>query len=133
MPEAGKSTPVLDEFLAADIVVIGAPMYNSIVPSQIKAWINRILIPGKTFSYGEAGLVGLAGDKRIIVAVSRGNLYRADAPSADDEHVETYLKSAFGLIGVTPEFVIADGIQVGPEQREVAMAEAEEAISALAT
>ena len=59
---------VLDEFLAADTVVIGAPMYNFTVPSQLKAWIDRIAIAGKTFRYGADGPEGLAGDKRVIVA-----------------------------------------------------------------
>ena len=69
-----EGAAALDEFLAADIVVIGAPMYNFTVPSQLKAWIDRILIAGKTFSYGKTGPVGLAGGKRVIVASSRGGL-----------------------------------------------------------
>jgi FMN-dependent NADH-azoreductase len=110
---------VLDEFLAADTVVLGAPMYNFGVPSQLKAWIDRIAIAGKTFRYTASGPEGLAGDKRVIVAVSRGGFY-------DDshalEHVESYLKGVFGFIGITPEFVHADGIAVGPEQREAGIA-----------
>lgn len=110
---------VLDEFLAADTVVIGAPMYNFTVPSQLKAWIDRILVAGTTFQYGADGPVGLAGDKRVIVAVSRGGFY--DDSSAL-EHVETYLKGVFGFIGITPEFVHADGVNYGPEQREAGIA-----------
>ena len=110
---------VLDEFLAADTVVIGAPMYNFTVPSQLKAWIDRILVAGKTFSYGANGPEGLAGDKRVIVAVSRGGFY--DGANAL-EHVETYLKGVFGFIGITPEFVHADGVNYGPEQREAGIA-----------
>src|SRR5438045_767854 len=60
---------VLEEFLAADTIVIGAPMYNFTVPSQLKAWIDRILVAGTTFRYGANGPEGLAGDKRAIVAV----------------------------------------------------------------
>ena len=63
---------VMDEFLAADIVVLGAPMYNFTIPSQLKAWIDRILVAGKTFRYGAQGPEGLAGNKRVIVAISRG-------------------------------------------------------------
>ena len=63
---------VLEEFLAADIVVIGAPMYNFTIPSQLKAWIDRILVAGKTFKYSAQGVEGLAGNKRVIIAVSRG-------------------------------------------------------------
>jgi FMN-dependent NADH-azoreductase len=132
MPAPGESTPVLDEFLDADIVVIGAPMYNFTISSQLKAWIDRILIAGKTFRYGETGPIGLAGDKRVIVAVARGGRYGAGAPDAQHEHVETYLTTILGFIGVTPEFVIAEGILLGPEQRDAAIAQAEQSIGALA-
>ena len=116
---AFADTGVLDEFLAADTIVIGAPMYNFGVPSQLKAWIDRIAIAGKTFRYTEAGPEGLAGDKRVIIAISRGGFY-------DDghalEHVETYLRGVFGFLGITPEFVQANGIAVGPEQRDAGIA-----------
>jgi FMN-dependent NADH-azoreductase len=119
---------MLDEFLAADIVVLGAPMYNFTIPSQLKAWIDRILVAGKTFRYGAAGVEGLAGNKRIIVAVSRGGYYGAGTPMAVAEHLETYLRWVFGFIGVKdPEFISADGIQVGPEHREKAVAGAVQA------
>lgn len=62
--DIAASTAALDEFLAADIVVIGAPMYNFTIPSQLKAWIDRLLVAGKTFSYSEKGVEGLAGGKR---------------------------------------------------------------------
>jgi FMN-dependent NADH-azoreductase len=110
----------LDEFLAADVVVIGAPMYNFTLPTQLKAWIDRILVAGKTFRYSASGPEGLAGAKRVIVAVSRGGFY-GDANAAA-EHVETYLRTVFGFIGVTDlTFIPADGIQVGPEHRERAL------------
>jgi len=114
---------VLEEFLAADIVVIGAPMYNFTIPSQLKAWIDRIVVAGKTFKYGAQGAEGLAGNKRVIVAISRGGFYGAGTPAAVGEHLETYLRWVFGFIGVAnPEFISADGIQVGPEHREKALA-----------
>ncbi|MGY3453241.1 FMN-dependent NADH-azoreductase [Bradyrhizobium sp. USDA 4353] len=123
---------VLEEFLSADIIVIGAPMYNFSVPSQLKAWIDRILVPGKTFRYGANGPEGLVGGKRVIVALSRGGFY-GSAPAAALEHLETYLRGVLGFIGVTaPEFVAADGIMVGPEQREQALANALKTASALA-
>src|SRR5215475_13761390 len=123
---------VLDEFLAADIVVLGAPMYNFTIPSQLKAWIDRILVVGKTFKYGAQGAEGLAGDKRVIVAISRGGFYGAGTPAAIGEHLETYLRWVFGFIGVTrPEFVSADGVQVGPEHREKALANALAAVTRL--
>jgi FMN-dependent NADH-azoreductase len=110
---------VLEEFLGADTIVLGAPMYNFTVPSQLKAWIDRILVAGKTFQYTENGPEGLAGDKRVIVAVSRGGFYE-DGHAL--EHLETYLRGVFGFIGISPEFVHADGIAVGPEHREAAIA-----------
>jgi FMN-dependent NADH-azoreductase len=114
---------VLEEFLAADIVVLGAPMYNFTIPSQLKAWIDRILVAGKTFKYSAQGVEGLAGNKRVIIAVSRGGFYGAGTPMAVGEHLETYLRWVFGFIGVAnPEFIPADGIQMGPEHREKALA-----------
>jgi FMN-dependent NADH-azoreductase len=128
-PDLAASKAALDEFLAADIVVIGAPMYNFTIPSQLKAWIDRVLVAGKTFSYGANGPQGLAGGKRVIVAISRGGYY---GPAALGEHLETYLRRVFGFIGITsPEFIFADGIQVGPDHREKAVAGALEAATSL--
>jgi FMN-dependent NADH-azoreductase len=123
---------VLDEFLAADIVVLGAPMYNFTIPSQLKAWIDRIVIAGKTFKYDAQGPQGLAGDKRVIVAISRGGFYGAGMPTAALEHLESYLRGIFGFIGVRElEFISADGIQIGPEHREKALAGALQAVTNL--
>jgi FMN-dependent NADH-azoreductase len=123
---------VLEEFLAADIVVLGAPMYNFTIPSQLKAWIDRILVAGKTFKYSERGAEGLAGNKRVVVAISRGGFYGAGTPAAVGEHLETYLRWVFGFIGVTNlEFISADGVQVGPEHREKALAGALQAATNL--
>ena len=113
---------VLDEFLAADTVVIGAPMYNFTLPTQLKAWLDRILVAGRTFRYTATGPEGLAGGKRVIVGLSRGGFYDADSPAAPLEHLKTYLAGVFGFIGITPEFVHADGIAVGLEQRQAAIA-----------
>jgi FMN-dependent NADH-azoreductase len=118
--EHAAAQAALSEFLAADVVVIGAPMYNFTLPSQLKAWIDRILVAGKTFSYSAAGPKGLAGEKRVVVAISRGNFYGAEHAAA--EHLESYLRTVFGFIGVTDlEFIAADGIQAGPEFRERAL------------
>src|SRR5712672_4875701 len=123
---------VLEEFLAADIVVLGAPMYNFTIPSQLKAWIDRIVVAGKTFKYDAQGAEGLAGNKRMIVAVSRGGFYGEGTPSAVGEHLETYLRWVFGFIGIAnPEFISADGVQMGPDQRNTAVATALEAVSQL--
>jgi len=123
---------VLEEFLAADIVVLGAPMYNFTIPSQLKAWIDRVLVAGKTFKYSAAGAEGLAGNKRVIIAISRGGFYGAGTPAAVGEHLETYLRWVFGFIGVKNlEFISADGVQVGPEHREKALAGALQAATNL--
>ena len=123
---------VLEEFLAADIVVLGAPMYNFTIPSQLKAWIDRIVVSGKTFKYSAQGVEGLAGNKRVIIAVSRGGFYGPGTPAAVGEHLETYLRWVFGFLGVTnPEFISADGIQMGPEHREKALAGALQAATSL--
>jgi len=130
--DLAASQTALSDFLAADIVVIGAPMYNFTVPSQLKAWIDRILVAGKTFRYSAQGVEGLAGDKRVIVAISRGNFYGPGAPAAAAEHAEAYLRTVFGFIGVTRlEFIVAEGIQVGPEHREKGLASALRAATAL--
>jgi FMN-dependent NADH-azoreductase len=126
------SRALLDQFLASDVIVIGAPMYNFTLPSQLKAWIDRILVAGETFSYGPEGVKGLAAGKRVIVALARGNLYGEGAPAAAFEHAETYLKAVFGFIGVTPEFVVAEGVAFGPDQRASAIDRASVAIDRLA-
>jgi FMN-dependent NADH-azoreductase len=131
--DAFADRSVLDEFLAADTVVIGAPMYNFTLPSQLKAWIDRIAVAGATFRYREDGSSeGLVGDKRVIVALSRGGFYGANTPAASMEHLETYLRSVFGFVGIVPEFVAADGIAVGPEVREKAVANALDEVEKLA-
>lgn len=110
---------VLDEFMAADIVVIGAPMYNFTIASQLKAWIDRLLIAGKTFRYTETGVQGMAGPKRVIVASSRGGFYSQGGPQAAADFQEPYLRAVFGFIGIPDiEYVRAEGIALGPEQRE---------------
>ena len=120
--ELAEGAAALTEFLAADIVVIGAPMYNFTVPTQLKAWIDQLLIAGKTFRYTDKGAVGLAGGKRVIVALSRGGLYGPGAPAEVFEHLETYLRSVFAFIGVTDiEFITAEGIQLGPDRRAGAL------------
>lgn len=123
--DIAASATALDEFLAADVVVIGAPMYNFTVPTQLKAWIDRILVAGKTFSYSEKGVEGLAAGKRVIVIVSRGNFYGPGSPGAAGEHLETYLRWVFGFIGITDvQIIVADGIMVSPAQREKSVTEA---------
>jgi FMN-dependent NADH-azoreductase len=105
-------------------VVIGAPMYNFTLPTQLKAWIDRILIAGKTFRYTESGPEGLAGGKKVIVALARGGIYSEGSPAAALEHLESYLRGVFNFIGIEPEFVIAEGLNLSPEQRESSISQA---------
>jgi FMN-dependent NADH-azoreductase len=122
--ESFADTSVVDEFLGADIIVIGAPMYNFTIPSQLKAWIDRIAIAGKTFSYTESGPQGLAGGRRVIIGLARGGVYSDGSPAAAFEHLETYLRGVFNFIGIEPEFVIAEGLNLGADQRENALSQA---------
>jgi FMN-dependent NADH-azoreductase len=114
-------TSVLDEFLAADTVVIGAPMYNFTLPTQLKAWIDRIVIAGRTFQYGANGPEGLAGPKRVIIALARGGIYSEGSPASALEHLETYLRGVFNFIGIEPEFVVAEGLNLSPDHRQQAL------------
>lgn len=121
----------LQAFLATDVVVIGAGFYNFSIPSQLKAWLDRIMIAGQTFSYGPEGARGLAGGKRVIIALARGGFYGEGTPYAPLEHGETYLKAVFNFIGIEPEFVVVEGLGLGDEAREAAMAGALDAARGL--
>lgn len=126
------SQAALAEFQAADVVVIGTGMYNFTVPSQLKAWIDRILVAGQTFRYTAAGPQGLAGGKRIIIALARGGFYAPGSPAAALEHAETYLRGVFAFIGVDHvEFVNADGTAI-PTERDASIQQAEQHAAALA-
>jgi FMN-dependent NADH-azoreductase len=93
-------------------------MYNFTLPTQLKAWIDRILVAGQTFRYTATGPEGLAGGKRVIVALARGGFYNQASPASALEHLETYLRGVFNFIGIEPEFVAADGLNISPEQRQ---------------
>jgi len=124
---------ILDEFLAADIVVVGAPMYNFSIPSQLKAWIDRLAVAGKTFRYTPEGPEGLAGGKKVIVASSRGGFYGPETPRAALDHQENYLRVIFGFFGITDvTFVRAEGVALGTEAREKAIKTARGELTRLA-
>ena len=119
----------LEEFLAADIVVIGAPMYNFSVPSQLKAWLDRISVAGKTFRYSENGLEGLAGGKKVIIASSRGGSYAADTPLAFLDHQESYLSGLLGFFGITDiTFVRAENV-ARPDFRDASIQAARDEVA----
>ncbi|WEZ83736.1 FMN-dependent NADH-azoreductase [Rhizobium sp. 32-5/1] len=126
--DAGRTA--LEEFLAADVVVIGAPMYNFAVPTQLKTWIDRILVAGTTFRYTETGVEGLAKGKKVIVASTRGGHYSGASPVAAMDHQEAYLTTVLGFIGITDvEFIRAEGLAMGDDAKQSAIAGAEKVIA----
>jgi FMN-dependent NADH-azoreductase len=130
---AVRNAKALDDFLAADVIVIGAPMYNFSLPSQLKAWLDRLAIAGKTFRYTASGVDGLAKGKRVIVASSRGGFYSEGQPAAILDHQESYLKAFFGFLGVTDITIIrAEGLAVSPESQKAAMTAATAEVERLA-
>jgi FMN-dependent NADH-azoreductase len=113
--EAARNAQAMSDLLGADVIVIGAPMYNFGIPSQLKAWIDRIVVKGQTFRYTQTGPEGLATGKRVFVAVARGSVY---APGSPAEFAESYLKHVFGFIGISDvKFVRAEGLGLSPEHR----------------
>jgi FMN-dependent NADH-azoreductase len=127
IPES-RDAQILSDFQAADVVVIGAPMYNFSISTQLKTWIDRVVVAGKTFKYGPTGPEGLVHGKRVIIAISRGGVYAENAPF---EHAESYLKIIFGFIGVTDlTFVRAEGLMLSPEHRQKGLEAALAAIPA---
>lgn len=131
--ENAVSERLVSQFLAADVVVIGAPLYNFSIPSQLKAWIDRIAQAGRTFKYTEKGPVGLAGGKTVIVGVSRGGVYSTSDAGNAMEHQESYLKTVFGFFGITDVRVVrAEGVAMGEEAKAKALASADLEIKAVA-
>ncbi|MGV7166041.1 FMN-dependent NADH-azoreductase [Xanthomonas axonopodis pv. cajani] len=117
--EAAAAEAVMQQFLQADVIVIGAPMYNFAIPSTLKAWIDRIAVAGRTFQYTANGPEGLAGGKRVIIASARGGLY-AD-PTNDFQ--EPYLRQVLGFLGIDDiRFVRAEGVAYSPQHRADALA-----------
>lgn len=100
---------------AADVLVLGVPMYNFGVPAALKSWIDAIARAGVTFKYTDRGAVGLLAGKTVYVALARGGLYR-DTPA--DTQVP-YLQSVLGFLGMTDlRFVYAEGLSMGPEAEQ---------------
>ena len=127
--EAARSARALADFLAADVVVIGAPMYNFGIPSQLKAWIDRIAVAGTTFRYTANGPEGLVRGKRVIVAATYGGRHPVESGR---NFVEPYLREVFAFLGIDDvEFVNAEGLNISPEQRAYALEAANERIDAV--
>ncbi|OGA96651.1 MAG: FMN-dependent NADH-azoreductase [Burkholderiales bacterium RIFCSPHIGHO2_12_FULL_61_11] len=124
--ENAISEALVAQFLASDVLVIGAPLYNFAIPSQLKAWIDRIAQVGRTFTYTDKGPVGLAGGKTVIIASARGGVYSTSDAGNAMEHQESYLKTVFGFFGVTDvRFVRAEGLAMGEEVKAAALAAAQ--------
>ena len=126
------SDALVAELKAADILVIGAPMYNFGIPSTLKAWFDHVLRAGVTFKYGEAGPVGLLEGKRAIVVESRGGLYSSGPAQALDSQ-EPHLRTMLGFIGISDvTFVRAEKLGYGPEAREQAINDAKAELAKVA-
>lgn len=129
--ENAVSERLVQQFLDADVVVVGAPLYNFSVPSQLKAWIDRIAQAGRTFRYTANGPEGLAGGKTVIVVSTRGGRYAGIPAMEALEHQESYLKTVFDFLGVTDVRIVrAEGLALGDETRAQAIAQADAAIIA---
>lgn len=124
--ENAISEALVSQFLAADVIVVGAPLYNFSIPSQLKAWIDRVAQVGRTFKYTDKGPVGLAGGKTVIVASTRGGIYSTSDAGRAMEHQESYLQTVFGFFGITDvRFVRAEGVAMGDAPKAQALAAAE--------
>jgi FMN-dependent NADH-azoreductase len=128
---ANRSRALVDELQAADVVVVGSPMYNFTVPSTLKAWVDHVAIAGQTFSYTAEGPRGLLSGK-VYLVLSSGGVY-SQGPFATYDHLSTYLTAIFNFLGIVDvEVIRAEGIAYGPEQDRAAMASAAEKIEAIA-
>jgi FMN-dependent NADH-azoreductase len=123
--ENAISEALVTQFLAADVIVVGAPLYNFSIPSQLKAWIDRVAQAGRTFKYTEKGPQGLAGGKVVIVASTRGGLYSTSEGGRAMEHQESYLQTVFGFFGITDVRIVrAEGLAMGDAGKAQALASA---------
>ena len=127
--ENAVSERLVSQFLAADVVVIGAPFYNFSIPSQLKAWVDRIAQPGRTFRYTANGPEGLAKGKIVIIASTRGGIYSTSEAGQAMEHQESYLQTVLGFFGITDvEFVRAEGVAMGDDAKAQALQQAQAAL-----
>jgi FMN-dependent NADH-azoreductase len=130
--EADQTDTLIEELLSADVVVIGAPMINFSIPSQLKAWIDRVAQGGRTFRYTAEGPIGLATGKKTIVVSTRGGVYAGTAYEAAMDHQEAYLRTVLNFLGMTDvTFVRAEGVALGTDKKEEAVAAANRQIADL--
>ncbi len=119
--EHALSETLVSQFLDSDVIVLGVPMYNFSIPSQLKAWLDRLAQPGRTFRYTENGPQGLSGDKAVIIASTRGGMY-SSGPAGVMDHQEAYLTAFFGFLGIKRVgFVRAERLTKGAELRSQSM------------
>jgi len=95
------SDALIEEVQAADVIVIGVPMYNFAIPSLLKAWIDQIVRVGKTVAYGNHGPQGLLGNRKVVVITARGGAYEKGTPREKFDFQEPYLRHIFGFVGLT--------------------------------
>jgi len=130
--ENAVSEQLVSQFLASDVIVIGAPFYNFSIPTQLKAWIDRLAQIGRTFKYTDKGPIGLATGKTVIVASSRGGVYSTSEGGQAMEHQESYLKVVFGFFGISDvRFVRAEGVAMGETAKAAALSAARADITAV--
>ncbi len=125
------SDTLVDEVLAADVIVIAAPMYNFSVSSTLKAWIDHVARVGRTFHYTANGPEGLVKGKKVIIFTARGGVYSTGPAKVMDFH-ETYLRAVLGFLGITDvSFVHSEGLAMGEEAVNTALAGSRSAINDL--
>ncbi|WP_287881904.1 FMN-dependent NADH-azoreductase [Aquitalea sp.] len=130
--ESALSNALIEEFLASDVLVIGAPMYNFSIPSQLKSWVDRVAAAGRTFKYTENGPQGLAGGKKVVIVSSRGGVYSTEQGQLMDFQ-EDYLRTVLGFLGITDiAFIRAEAVNMGEDKRATAIYAAKDAIAKLA-
>ena len=124
---------LIDEVLAADVIVLGVPMHNFSVPATFKAWIDQIARAGKTFSYSDHGPKGLVpSDQKVIAILTRGGVYAAEGPQGAGDFQESYLRRILALIGLTDvTFVHADRQGMGGQAAQHAMEKALQHVASL--
>ncbi|MHB1022833.1 MAG: FMN-dependent NADH-azoreductase [Acidobacteriaceae bacterium] len=124
------SDQFVDELLAADVIVLGVPMWNFGVPAALKAWIDLIARVGRTFAYTSSGVTSLLPpNKKVYVFASRGGAYSGDSSLNFLDQQEPYLRTFFGFIGLTDvTFIYAENQSRGPEAASASLAKAEAAL-----
>lgn len=123
--ENALSEDLVSQFIDADVIVIGAPLYNFSIPTQLKAWIDRLAQVGRTFKYTEDGPKGLAAGKIVILASTRGGIYSTSEGGRAMEHQESYLATVMGFFGITDVRIVrAEGLSMGDQAKKAALVSA---------